>query len=633
MKSNVSDYLELMHAIYDDACMKCIADVSDLRDMKTIISRVEHEGISFLTITLPGFCRDFEKSLELGYIDSTFFRSFAKNGSIPAFLQGMISHVFDRESGRIYDKDAPSTRAIASDIPVIVECVRQLCLTFKKLEIGCTPEREHLALANFVTIERSFETFSLQEEDHASFLAVSSMLWSNLVKPIRLSDCRPGHGPGATAERVSGNQKFNWGRWHDRLEPYFPLINSAIPIGVVNQKEVLDSVTIVPEHAEDPVRVICVPKTLKSPRIIAIEPCCMQYTQQGIRNLLYKAIESYWLTKGHVNFSDQTVNQELAMISSKDGRLATIDLSDASDRVPLSLAMAMFQSNPDLQDAIDACRSKSATLPRFGALPNLHKFASMGSALCFPIEAMYFYTICVIALLKAMHLSQCPLNIFKVTRDIYVYGDDILVPADMAITVLDYLQKYNCKVNTNKTFVSGNFRESCGIDAFDGYPVTPVYVRQRCPKNRQQAKLVISWVCAANFFYKKGFWRTTQLMFSKLEKAVGSIPYTSETSEGLGRYSFLGYRSVSRWNADYQRFEINALCPKPVYRTDRLEGYGALQKSFQRLQSKTPEPWSLDEPALSITTLKGVVTYKRNAHLERSALHGAVTLKRRWIPA
>nr|QDH86857.1 MAG: hypothetical protein H2BulkLitter115474_000002 [Leviviridae sp.] len=67
MKSDASDYLELMHAVYFDACIKCSADVSDLRDLKTIKSRVMSEGLSFLTITLPAFCSAFERALETGY--------------------------------------------------------------------------------------------------------------------------------------------------------------------------------------------------------------------------------------------------------------------------------------------------------------------------------------------------------------------------------------------------------------------------------------------------------------------------------------------------------------------------------------------------------------------------------------
>jgi len=61
MKSNVSDFLELARRIYEDACLHCVAKVSK-RDLKTIRSRVRKQGLSFLTIALPDFCADFERS-------------------------------------------------------------------------------------------------------------------------------------------------------------------------------------------------------------------------------------------------------------------------------------------------------------------------------------------------------------------------------------------------------------------------------------------------------------------------------------------------------------------------------------------------------------------------------------------
>jgi hypothetical protein len=644
LKSNVSDYLELVEAVYIDATTKCIADVSDLRDLVTIRSRVKDEGLSFLTITLPQFCKDFERSLALGCVDATLFKRFRriKGAVMPAFLQGITRHIFDFETGKVFTNEyTPTSGGLSSDIPTLIESVRQICLTFQKVELPCTPQRVQKALDSFIAIEQHFETFSVPEAETAEFSAVSAVLWDNMVGDFTPSICVPKHGPGATAERISGNQKYSWVRWHDRLEPYFPIVDNGYPLGLPSDSMELKKLEIVPEDKEQPVRVVLVPKTLKGPRVIAIEPVCMQYVQQGIRDYLYDRIESYWLTKGHVNFRDQSINQSLAISSSKTGRLATIDLSDASDRVPRSLALEMFRANPDLRDSIDSCRSRKAQLPDGRLVSPLRKFASMGSALCFPVEAMYFYTVCVVALLKSRNLSASARNVFKVTRDLYVYGDDIIVPCANAIAVLEHLQKYNCKVNTNKTFVSGSFRESCGVDAYDGEPVTPVYLRHERPQNRRQSSQIISWVATANLFYLKGYWRTATLMFKTIERYTGSLPYVSENSEGLGRISFLGFRSIGRWNRLYQRIEINALVPSPVYRTDKLEGYGALVKCFHRMKQDEPKAHlakSLEDYPkrlleISDPTYRWVQDPFRSAGLEQTAQHGAVTLKRRWVPA
>jgi hypothetical protein len=327
----------------------------------------------------------------------------------------------------------------------------------------------------------------------------------------------------------------------------------------------------------------------------------------------------------------------MALTASIDGSLSTVDLSEASDRVPHDLALTMFDCNPVLRDAIDACRSTHAKLPNGTIIGPLRKFASMGSALCFPVESMYFYTVCVVALLRIRNLPVTPSNCYSVSRDVYVYGDDIIIPADETVVVLEYLQKYNCKVNRHKTFWHGFFRESCGLDAYKGVNVTPVYVRQEHPKNQRQASNIISWCATANLFYRKGYWRTAQYMFDIIERVIGNLPYVSEDSGGLGRISFLGYRSVERWNDKLHRFEVRAMAPEAVRRTDELTGYAALQKSLLSLQAAGGE----DVVPPSYKDWMGIFSSDSlfpdgssdPLNLEQSALHGVAALKRRWVPA
>jgi hypothetical protein len=630
LKSDVSYHLELMQAVYKDACVKCTAEVSDLRDMMTIMSRVENEGLSFLTITLPRFCKDFERSLAAGGIDSTYFREFRKCGAIPAFLQGMLSRIFNRETGRISNEDEID--------PTLVESVRQVCLLFKKVEMPCTPERDEAAIENFIRVEQSFCDFRPRISDICVFANVANVLWSNALGDLRLDSLVPRHGPGATAERISGNQKYVWREWHERLEPYFPFLPLGYTLGSYGSSE-FETVTFVPEHSESPVRVTLVPKTLNGPRIIAIEPVCMQYAQQAVLSELVARIERHWLSRGHVNFSDQKINQDLALIASKDGRMATIDLKDASDRVPRDLALSMFDCNPELREAINACRSTRALLPDGRVIGPLSKFASMGSALCFPVEAMYFYTICVMALLDKCNLPISLENIYNVSREIYVYGDDIIVPVDAVDAVLDYLQRFNCEVNSAKSFWTGRFRESCGTDAYNGYEVTPVYLRSIRPENRQQASELISWVATANLFYMKGYWRTASLMFSTCERILGDLPYVSPESAGLGRISVMGYRSADRWCDRYQRLEVRAWVAQPVYRCDRIDGYPALHKSLLLLERGELSPEALRlregdlENRLMFDQMAPLNEPLRDVHqLERTVRLGAVTLKRRGVP-
>ena len=306
------------------------------------------------------------------------------------------------------------------------------------------------------------------------------------------------------------------------------------------------------------------------------------------------------------------MNRELALSSSKDGKFATMDLSSASDLVPYKVAIRMFDSIPDIQGAISACRSTKAQMPD-GTIVPLVKFASMGSALCFPVEAMYFYTLCVKALLEKHNLPVTYTNICSVGSRVYVYGDDIIVPTDDADIVAETLQKYCCKVNTTKSFFSGSFRESCGMDAFNGEEVTPTYVRNLLPSNKRNSSAVISCVATSNLFYRRGYWRAADFLKQKVEKVIGKLPITSEQADGLGWQSFQPRVSYQRWGTRYQRPEVRTWVASPVYQVDVVDGYHALTKSLLHLESGPPGLFS------------------DGKKLQRSARHGAVALKRRWV--
>lgn len=607
MKSHVSvTLLDLAVCLLKDAAAKCAVHQPDLdRDVQAVRSRVEHEGISFLTLTLPDFGKAFERSLASGQLDTRDFTAFkkVKKRGLPAFLRGYLCQVFDAGTGRILNDSNPDA----------IEAIRQIAYAFKKLALRCTPKRVQRAIEEFKECEYAFET-PLSQEDIAYFCSVSSVLWDSTIprETDFISEIVPKHGPGATAERVSGNQKYRPRRWHERLEPYFPLDGNL----VVNSTALLEGeakyATLVNEDQEQPVRVTPVPKTLKGPRIIAIEPVCMQYAQQGISKYLIRVLERSRLTSGHLNFRDQKVNQRLAVESSRSGDLATLDLSSASDRVPRELALRMFDSNPDLRDAIDACRSMRAELPSGEVIP-LKKFASMGSALCFPVEAMYFYTICVGSLLREHNLPVTWRNIFSVSRNVYVYGDDIIVPSTSAAAVIADLQKYYCKVGSAKSFWTGKFRESCGADAYDGVVVTPTYIRKMHPNDRQDVEQLISWTKTSNQFYLRGYWLTSTFMIKKVESILGELPIIGPNAPCLGKVSFQRGWTIRkpRWNPTLQRLEVKGWVTKPRKEEDVIDGYTALLKSLLILSYGGLE--SVDEK-----------------HLLESVRHGTSTLKRRW---
>jgi len=607
VKSHEQDMLLVFTCVLYDACVKCTTDISKAsveRDLLTSRLRSHDEGVSFFTITLPNFGKDFERSLDRGQVTPTDFLGWKKRLRLPAFLQGYMGLVFDAGTGGLLND--PDINAI--------EGIRQIAYTFKKMALQCTTRRVDKAMSEYKEVESELSDSMSLGDDHL-FSKVCRLLWGSLFNESYDSEeLHPRHGPGQTAERVSGNRKFAQRTWNERLEPFFP--SDQFIMSCTSQfddeSEGFKCVQMLGKEQELPVRVVSVPKTLKGPRIIAMEPVVMQYAQQAISELLVTRIEKHKLTRGHINFSDQKVNRALALSASSDQVLATLDLSAASDRVPLSHVTDMLKVNRDLLDAILACRSVAAQLPS-GEIICLKKFASMGSALCFPIEAMYFFSVITSALIRKYNLPVTLSNISKVTRSVYVYGDDIIVPVDEVEVVIEALAEYYCKVNASKSFWTGKFRESCGMDAYDGCEVTPTYIRQIRPFDKGSAKEIISYVATSNLFYKRGYWKTAALLKLWVEQITGSLPVVKETSPGLGWFSYQRHISVERWNKKLHRFEVKTYVASPVYYEDRLDGYSALLKYFITSQRRS---------------FSDLLTVDKK-HLERSPRSGTVCIKRR----
>jgi hypothetical protein len=590
----------LLQGILADASIWCRA--STARDLEEITRRVKYEGLSFMTITLPRFAQDFERGLELKTCATLSFDGFRrrKNKSLPEFLRGLTWLVFDSSTGVILDK--PDTQAIFF--------VRQICLMFKKILLPCTERRTRKAFSNYIQCENEIAgAFAkLSRRDYAYFGNISDILLRPALHGVNqvIQEYKhvPRHSSGSTAERITGNGKYSLRSWHLRLQPFFPVDLFAVPSW--NFIDSIGEMDFVEPGAEEPVRVITVPKTLRTPRIIAIEPVCMQYTQQSILELLVPALEDGKYFSSALGFSDQNENRVLALTSSKTRHFCTLDLSEASDRVHNQLVIRMLECVPDLSDAVQACRSLRADVPGYGVIP-LTKFASMGSALCFPIEAMVFLIIVLKAMHEADNITPDKVSIKGMLDRVRIYGDDIIVPVKYAQFVSRELEAFGLKVNGHKSFWNGNFRESCGLDAYDGVEVTPSYDRRLCPESRRNVSEILSAVSLRNQLYKKGCWRTCAYLTSMLEK-IADFPYVLEDSPLVGFVSFLGYEA-KRYNRNLHRWETKGFVVKAVPRRSLCDPIGALMKFFLK---------------------RGLDPIHDVKHLERYGRPRSVDIKTRW---
>jgi len=490
--------------------------INATRCVRTLERRVACEGLSFLTITLPKLCDWLEYGLENGIYpkeSSQYFRD-AHGMRFPAFLQGFTCRIFE-DTGMLKPDACPRS----------VDALRQLTRFFKKMKESCSPERELAAQNKFKALELEMQ---LNDELVTRADPILDAVCSRLGRVFADFDpaslvCR--HGPGATAERLSTNGRLTVKQWPERSLSFFPLEDHAIPN--YSHWEDLGAVKILEEDEEPPVRVVFVPKTSVTPRVIAIEPSHMQYMQQALRAYLYDTMERRKPFSGHVNFARQDINRTLARKASIDRRKATLDLSDASDRVHNLLAHRVCKYAPFWQYA-QACRSKTATTPD-GTTLKLAKFASMGSALCFPIEAYVFYALCISAIHVHRRVMPTASTIAEVSKDVYIYGDDIIVDAGVANVVTQYLESFGLRVNTRKSFSKGNFRESCGGDYYKGYPVEPVYARRLIPTQRSEwtIDVAVSWSATRNLLYLKGYWKTCRLIEDWLHESCFCVRYLS----------------------------------------------------------------------------------------------------------
>jgi hypothetical protein len=202
------------------------------------------------------------------------------------------------------------------------------------------------------------------------------------------------------------------------------------------------------------VRMTTAPKAIKGPRLIAVEPLLFQMKTKWLQQQLYRI-----LPEG-IDLNDQTGNQLLAIQGSADGSYATIDLSAASDYVSKVLVSAVFPT----EVAAKLAKYAPTEYRLYGLDLPLHSYATMGNGLTFWVETLVFWAVAR----AACHSVGC-------SDAVKVYGDDIVLPTQAYRCCCDLLAALGFSVNETKSFGSGSFRESCGVEAFGGSKIYSAY--------------------------------------------------------------------------------------------------------------------------------------------------------------
>jgi len=579
----------LINSLLHD-CRRLLPGVTGLdRDRVTLLARYENEGIGFLTVALPALGKAFDQGLDSGRF--TCPPGFSRKGTIPKLFSGMFCEVFDTKTGLL--KESPSLEYI--------KCIRELLFFFKKF--NPSDERREIlearAFADFAKLDDSIRGVAPFRLDRLAY--IGSLVLQNLDDFQELV-CR--HGPGAVAEGVSSNQK--WKLLANRLLDFDDSLNLA-GYDVVSSLHVDDltdeSFGDVPRS--DKCRIVAVPKTSTALRTITVEPCVNQFVQQGYNEHLRRSIERCPVLRRCLTLNDQSKNQELALAGSKSRTWVTMDLSSASDLLSREVVSAVFASKPRFLSGIRSCRTPVVHVNNVDLV--LKKYAGMGNATTFPVQSVCFAVIALAAITSgSKRVTLRELRAYA--SSIRVYGDDIIIKHEYYPSVAEWISSCGLRINRAKTFSKGFFRESCGVDAYKGVNVTPVYLRHDPDLASTDPSALAALVSTANQLWLAGRYSAAKC----LEKILGKkLPLIPQDSGGLGWHTRQNVTTISRWNRDLHRFEYRAMTVCAKRKRDPLSGMPALLKYFHSPRIAEFDP----------------------THLESSVRRFQTKVAMRWLPS
>lgn len=418
------------------------------------------------------------------------------------------------------------------------------------------------------------------------------------------------HGPGGVAGlgRCSANAKYNAFVQTPQLR-YF--------LSQVYPDRGLTQYPFEPPIGNSGVaEIVFVPKGLTSRRTISMEPAMLQYFQQGVLHAVLNWMDSVNHPLLHAyRRHDAGYNGDLALKGSRDGSLATIDLSAASDDVTWDLVKRLFCDTP-LFVGLIGTRSRSFRLPS-GRIASQRSFAPMGSALCFLIETMVFAAVCE-ATVRRTHPRGSVL--------FAVYGDDIIIETWLASQVADNLVSMGFQVNQSKSFINMNgpnfFRESCGTMAFNGHDVTPLVLGrrystvERAKRGYRDASYIEGQVDLLNDLFRRGaIWTRRFIMRSLLKYCSGEPPLFSANPhlgiETAYPTNYLAKKSSRNWRTVVQHYSVKST---PI--EEEIDPENALFDWFRLSMLKDRSEVTNPDDTIGVDMRRGTVRWGRSQTFE-----------------
>lgn len=467
--------------------------------------------------------------------------------------------------------------------PLLMRYLRQLLLFSYKAEV---PHDRSTTRAAF---EQFFETNAATGRFGSGFATRSPRLLDavrrhcqSVLYKCRFSAIKPGHGPGAVT-----TSKDVWKKVYQTIDSLYPddwftCYYNADHLSFREQADFDDIIEA---------KLVAVPKDSRGPRLICVHPAEAMWLQQGLRRELEKSISlTRWPLKaiwprGRIKFDDQSINGRIALLSSRSKAYATLDMKEASDRISDVLVQCLFGQ---YYRYFGCCRAQRVVVDvrntmHMHDVPNLsaaiHSYAPMGNATVFPIQSLVFWAICVASMQSRGYHSP---------GAAFVFGDDLVVPRSQARFVIDDLESFGLLVNRAKSFVDGDFRESCGVDAFRGVNVTPI--RWKASPQAEQLADIQSLAQTAMRLrmagYEEAASRTYLHIRLWLKRRGHELFFTNNPNHGaIAEFSKDSDAwSCAKWHRDYQRFVSPCARVKSVADSATLHGWNHVLESILSLE-------------------------------------------------
>lgn len=334
-------------------------------------------------------------------------------------------------------------------------------------------------------------------------------------------------------------------------------------------------------------RVTVVPKNFKSDRVIAIEPDWNIFFQKGFGAAIRRRLKQFGLD---LDFGADRHDQ-LAKLGSLSGALSTLDLSSASDLV--STYLVRFLLPDDWFICLNSVRTDSVSVD--GKSQSLLKFSSMGNGFTFELETLVF-----LSLALASQETTDKLN------SVSVFGDDIIVPTESVGLLTEVLTLCGFKLNKQKSYSSGYFRESCGSHYFDGKDVKPLFIKKGLRNDSEVFKACNGLRRFAYRFYYRSIYDTPlDSVYSLCKRLIRRVYYIPEGYGDGGLISSFDEVSPSAkrrdkgiWkpNNGIEGFYVRSLLPIGI--TTDSESIGLYLFKLRTLESYKPDIFNPEKDRL-----------------------------------